>query len=222
MKITLISDTHGALPELQGGDLLIVAGDITARDSLPQYLAAFDWIERHPYTRKIVCAGNHDNYFQENGITPHPYTFEYLEDEGTTFENLKIWATPRSLWFDGINPLCNAFTGSERELSYFFEQIPDDIDILISHGPAKWILDKTRRGDFVGSFALRTALERIQPSLFVCGHIHEAYGTLVLKGGKDTLCVNASHMDENYNPTNIPINVEMCDGRIWMVPKVIF
>jgi hypothetical protein len=33
MDVTCISDLHGYLPKLEGGDLLIIAGDMTARDT---------------------------------------------------------------------------------------------------------------------------------------------------------------------------------------------
>jgi Icc-related predicted phosphoesterase len=36
MIIDCISDLHGAQPKLEGGDLLIVAGDLTARDTEQQ------------------------------------------------------------------------------------------------------------------------------------------------------------------------------------------
>jgi hypothetical protein len=37
MNITLISDLHGYYPQLDGEDLLIIDGDLTARDQKEEY-----------------------------------------------------------------------------------------------------------------------------------------------------------------------------------------
>lgn len=37
MIIDCISDLHGYFPKLQGGDLLLIAGDLTARDEPYQF-----------------------------------------------------------------------------------------------------------------------------------------------------------------------------------------
>lgn len=50
-------------------------------------------------------------------------------------------------------------------------------DILILHSPPKGIADETSDGLSVGSTAIRDAIERIQPKLAVCGHIHDSWGT---------------------------------------------
>lgn len=49
-------------------------------------------------------------------------------------------------------------------------------DILIVHSPPKGMADVTSAGQSVGSTAIRKAIERIQPKLALCGHIHDSWG----------------------------------------------
>ena len=52
----------------------------------------------------------------------------------------------------------------------------EDADVMILHSPPKGVADKTSEGVSVGSTALKAAIERIQPKLAVCGHIHDSWG----------------------------------------------
>lgn len=208
MIIDCISDLHGFYPELEGGDLLIIAGDLTANDSEAAYLKFFDWLSDANYSKKIVVAGNHDNKIQEGIIEIRSVgPISYLCDSGTEFEGLKIWGSPWTKTFLGMNPNCKAFTvDTEEELAEKWALIPADVDILVTHSPPYGILDKTRRGEHVGSLSLRNeVMGRINPKLHVLGHIHGC-------GGRDmktsiTHYINASLLDDFYEPVNKPIRV---------------
>ena len=52
----------------------------------------------------------------------------------------------------------------------------ENADILISHSPPKGACDRDRAGRSLGSTAVRTAIERVQPRLCLCGHIHDSWG----------------------------------------------
>ncbi|MCG6903869.1 MAG: metallophosphoesterase family protein [Rhodobacter sp.] len=49
-------------------------------------------------------------------------------------------------------------------------------DILVIHSPPKGVADMTSAGHSVGSTAIRAAIERVQPRLALCGHIHDSWG----------------------------------------------
>lgn len=220
--ITCISDLHGFFPELPGGDLLIVAGDLTARDAPSEYNEFARWMRRLNYKKRIVIAGNHDNWIIESanlGILESSEIgeFEYLCDSGTTFDGLKIWGSPWTQKFADMNPSCMAFTcDTEEELAEKWALIPEDVDILITHGPPIGILDQITywHGGIkhVGSESLHELLykEKIKPKLHVFGHIHEGYGKVdYLMDIPHAKFINASHVNEQYKPVNKPIRIEI-------------
>lgn len=190
--------------------MLIVAGDLTAADRPHQIIEFGLWVARQKYKQKIVIAGNHDNMVQ---TTPEifqglpDFAFTYLCDSGTEFEGLKIWGSPWSLWFHGINPRCTAFTGDENGLAEKYDLIPKDIDILVTHGPAFGIQDQIDTPQkFVGSITLVQKIIEIKPRLHVFGHIHEGYGKVICNG---VIHVNASIVNEHYEHVNKPTRIEL-------------
>ena len=216
MIIDCIADLHGYYPKLEGGDLLIVAGDITKTDKPHQYDDFQNWLMCQNYKKFVVVAGNHDNALQNDIENFLKYSeainldLEYLCDSDTEFEGLKIWGSPWTSRFEGINPHCCAFTGeNDEEISPKFDLIPSDIDILITHSPPFTVRDMTIRGDQVGSVSLMSHhVARLRPKLWVFGHIHEAYGKEGPYQWNDTIYVNASHVNEKYKPVNKPVRIE--------------
>lgn len=211
MIIDCISDLHGYYPELEGGDLLIVAGDLTASDLPKEHYGFLSWIGHQNYKKKIWIAGNHDNFLREVKYSQLKSDFEYLCDSGTEFEGLKIWGSPWTKTFKRMNPHCKAFTcDTEEELAEKWDLIPDDIDILVTHGPSfgnfDWIKNQNGNvGPSVGSVSLWLKCLKIRPKLHVFGHIHEAYGQAIHHNG--IKLVNASYVNEYYKPVNKPIRV---------------
>lgn len=213
MDITLISDIHGYYPKLEGGDLLIVAGDLTASDQKIQYIEFFHWIQDQEYRKIVFISGNHDNWMQKNQsewrmLTPHQDII-YLCDSGTEFEGLKIWGSPWTKTFAGMNLACKSFTvDTDEELAEKWALIPDDVDILITHTPPYCIFDVVKRGglyEYTGSVSLRNKVMDIKPRLHCFGHIHEHGGGMIEDGL--TKFVNASHVNERYKPVNKPVRI---------------
>lgn len=225
--ITCIGCLHGHFPKLDGGDLLIVTGDLTANDQEDEYYKFNIWLCQQEYNKKIVIAGNHDVLLQEDSfqyLEGYP-AFEYLCDSGTTYarwpkltkdstkvyhrQDLRIWGSPWTKTFPGINLKCKAFTvDTEEELAQKWAMIPADTDILITHGPLYGIRDKNHNGELCGSKSLLTHVAQIKPRLHVFSHIHEEGGKetdITWKNG--TKFVNCSIMNERYQPVNKPVKV---------------
>ncbi len=209
MIIDAIADLHGFYPKLEGGDLLIIGGDLTRRDEVDEHFEFVEWLDAQPYKKKIVMAGNHDTNIQKDALSALTHV-SYLEDSGIKYECLKIWGTPWSLWFDGINPHCTAFTANESHLNDKFDLIPRDTDILISHSPCYGIFDKNIDGLLCGSTSLLIKLAEVKPIMHIFGHIHEQGGKeLFLPWKNGTKCVNASIMNEFYKPVNKPTRITL-------------
>lgn len=69
------------------------------------------------------------------------------------------------------------------------------------------MLDRTFAGYNVGSSTLMVKVNQLHNlKLHVFGHIHEAYGKIQYT--PDSKCyVNASHVNEDYEPVNAPISI---------------
>lgn len=217
MIIDCMGCLHGARPKLEGGDLLIVTGDLTARDTLEEHSDVLNWLSKQDYKKKVLVAGNHDNFLEKN---PHFYSktnITYLNCEGTEFGGLNIWGMPHSHRFVGINPNCTAFTYFDENWHYdaHIQPIPLATDILVTHEPAYGVLDGIPNEDgslfHVGSKGLYGWLKYVErPRLHVFSHIHEAHGKeehFVTYEDKMMISVNCSIMNEKYQPKNKPIRI---------------
>lgn len=208
MKLVAISDTHGKHHQLQlpEGDTLIHAGDISMKGGEDEVDSFLEWFGQQPFKHKIVIAGNHDFYFERTPeheiLNRIPGNIVYLNDSGITIEGLRIWGSPVSPWF--FNWAFNRHRGDP--IKRHWELIPGETDILITHGPVFRTLDRNNKGQHVGCKDLFGRVNEIQPQVHICGHIHEAYGTITRSG---TRFVNASVVNSQYEMANPPVVFEL-------------
>jgi len=218
MKITFISDTHNKhnqiTKDLPGGDLLIHAGDISSmgyKHEIQQFCKWFNGLDN--YTNKIFIAGNHDWGFQDHPsqtkeIIDFYKNITYLQDQidmigENTEDMIKVWGSP---WQPEFYNWAFNLPRNGTELEGKWGLIPNDTDILITHGPAWGYVDKIFGNQTpLGCELLTAKIKEIKPKIHVCGHIHSAYG-YVFDG--DTHFINASVLGEGYFYDNKPLNVE--------------
>ena len=189
MLFVAISDTHGYHDRLEvpDGDVLIHGGDLTKHGRLEDVEAFDRWLAGLPHRHKIVIAGNHDFCFQHRprearALLRHAI---YLEDRAVEVEGVKFYGSPwQPEFFDWAFNLPRG-----PALAAVWAKIPDDTQVLITHGPPLGIGDLTHRGPHVGCEDLLRRVRQVRPRLHVFGHIHEAAGRFDVDG---TIFVNAS------------------------------
>jgi Icc-related predicted phosphoesterase len=214
MRIVCISDTHNCNEEIAvpDGDVLIHAGDATTVGSVEQLRAFNRWFAVLPHKHKVFVAGNHDWLFEKDNDLARRLldpSIVYLQDSSAEIDGLKIYGSPwQPRFFDWAFNLNRGY-----ELAEKWSLIPDDIDVLITHGPPYGILDLVPRQGWdenTGCEELRKRVEQIAANgrlkLHVFGHIHCGYGVHDEFGVK---FVNASTCDEQYNATQPPIVIDL-------------
>ena len=205
LRIVCLSDTHNVHDwiDVPDGDVLLHAGDFTGRGRAEEVEAFGAFLAGLPYREKVVVAGNHDFMFERKPEKARRLLGEvtYLEDSGVQIGELRIWGSPWQPWFHDW-----AFNLPRGEkLAGKWKLVPDETDILITHGPPHGILNELAQGGAIGCEELTLARRRIEPGLHVFGHIHEAYGTHLEDG---ILSVNACNCNLQYRPVNPPIVVD--------------
>ncbi|KAI1174933.1 Metallo-dependent phosphatase [Nemania sp. FL0916] len=181
VSVVCISDTHNSQCEIPTGDILIHAGDLTQSGSLEELQATITWLHNQPHQVKLVVAGNHDLLLDSNKDSQDGKaamgrqklewgSINYLQDDSITVSvrgrRLKIYGSPKS-------PRQGNWAFQYlREDDVWEHKIPDDTDILITHGPPRGHLDLTN----LGCHHLLRELWRVHPLLHVFGHVHEGYG----------------------------------------------
>lgn len=204
MKITIdcISDTHNKHKklELPGGDVLIHSGDMTGRGQSGEIIPFLNWFSHQDYAHLILIPGNHDFGFEKN---PELYAASckerriiLLNESGYEFDGIKVWGSPITPWFH--NWAFNRERGPE--IREHWDLIPEDTEILVTHGPPHMILDDANaRGydNHVGCEDLSNRIAQTKVKLHVFGHIHEGAG---IKYQDGRTYVNASSLDGMYQP----------------------
>jgi Icc-related predicted phosphoesterase len=220
LRIVASSDWHGSLPEsIPVGDLLVIAGDTLSldhrieaqREQFESELVPF--LTALPHEQIVLVAGNHDFLFADSQSWRDrlPQNVTYLLDEVVEIGGIRIWGAPWSAFLAGW-----VYMEEEEKLATRWAAIPAETDVIVVHGPPFGSLDRTGPlfGDnHVGSRSLREWIERRQPRVVICGHIHEGFGVDRIGA---TAVYNVSYLDERYQhaPGREPVVIDIVASRV--------
>lgn len=206
MKIVAISDTHNQISKMDipDGDVLVHAGDATGQGMDWELIKFNDEFGALPHKHKIFIPGNHDFICQENEHVARLIMSKatMLIDEEIVIDGVKFYGSPWQPWFyDWAFNLPRGSTIAEK-----WAKIPEDTDVLITHGPPKGQNDLVTYGMVeVGCADLRDRVFQVKPQYHIFGHIHEAYGMSTKDG---VTFVNAASVTLGYQVGNPPFVLE--------------
>jgi len=196
MKIVIISDTHGGHEELGPlcGDVLIHCGDVEnlfkSDDRAIEKID--DWFGRQQFDHILCIGGNHDLAL-ENRVDEGAQPFQnavFLHETELVINGVKFYG---SSWVPDLRN--HAFYADELALEEAWSNIPDDVDVLITHTPPAGVLDVSSRGDALGCRRLSRRLKKLKPVLHCFGHVHASAGSRV---SGTTTYVNASSVNSSF------------------------
>lgn len=209
MRMVIISDTHLREPELPDGDVLIHCGDLLSSGYMEELPFALDWLapQAKKFQHMVFVPGNHDRCFEKWT----DFSIKEMENHGITvlldrkliIEGIKFYGSPwQPEFYDWAFNLPRG-----DELATKWAAIPEDTDVLITHGPPYGIMDYVIWDEIhVGCADLMSRVLEVRPKIHCFGHIHGGYGICEHEG---ITFVNASICDERYNPTNAPHVVDI-------------
>lgn len=191
MKILHISDTHGKhreLKQLPVADIIVHSGDFTFGGTENEVYDFLNWFLDLPYRYKIFIAGNHDDCLYGEHIEGLPSNVYYLCNSGIEIEDIKFYGIPMFMQ-DFMDDLYDSF----------FDKIPYDTDVLITHQPPMGICDLSDYGTGPTSHGNLSLLERVNKlhlHYHLFGHEHDAHG---VSEQNSTVFSNAALVDNAYN-----------------------
>jgi uncharacterized protein len=179
MRVAYVVDVHGrfeavprALEAIEDVDLLIIGGDLTTGGTPDDAERAIDsWRPLAP--RLLAVAGNMDSpgidaRLAELGVA--------LDGRGHSFGDVGVFGVSAA----PISPLQTPYELGDNEIERRIESGLAQVagcrrKIFCPHAPPlDTACDRLPNGEHVGSAIIRAFVEREQPDVVLCGHIHEA------------------------------------------------
>lgn len=224
MKIVHLSDTHGwhegrvtswleEIIERDKPDVIVHSGDFMKYAMKYQDFEDFiNWFKKLPFQHKILVPGNHDMWTEPLEYDTFlkgefvPKDIHLLICESVVIDGVKFYGSPYTPAFRDWG-----FQLKLHEQQVHWKDIPDKTDVLITHGPAKGILDCINIGnglpkEGLGCEYLTKKIGDLNLQAHLFGHIHGGYGRTEENG---YVALNSAILNENYKVQNKPQVVEV-------------
>lgn len=212
MKLVCISDTHSKHSKLEipSCDILIHAGDWTGLGSYREITDFAKWLNQQEASHIVLVPGNHETIFEENlphslnWITDQCLAANVLINQSIEIEGIKIFGSPTTPTFFNWGFMKDR----GEQIARVWDNIPNDTNILVTHGPAYSIMDRCPDGKLAGCEELyKRVFELPKLTHHVFGHIHvDEYNPVSYKEISGINFHNVSICTNQYIASN-PITV---------------
>lgn len=214
IRLCCFSDTHRnhrRIPRktIHPADIAICAGDFTSCGRYSNVVDFKRWLLSQPFKHRIVIAGNHEWTFDNENVpfykdflvrrkVQHPIEnsklplicdeIHYLEHTSVEIEGITFFGSPYTT-AKKVKP----FPIYENEKEKLWNEIPINVDIVITHSPPHGILDMSTKSRHKGCTGLFDRIKKVKPSCHVFGHVHASHG---IQQTTNTLFANVSVCNE--------------------------
>lgn len=225
-----MSDLHGTLlpvDTIEPCELVCICGDIVPL----KYQASShktkswlrnkfkSWCEELQCDKVIFIAGNHDIFLKDlefmYSVFPKDKKITYLFHEGYEYQSkdgktYSIFGTPYCKIFGNW-----AFMDTDERLTELYEDIPENLDILLSHDAPYGVSDIILQEDcpwydgktHIGNKPLSKEILRKAPKIVLHGHLHST--SRIFEEWGYSKVANCSIKDERYDPVYDPLILEI-------------
>jgi uncharacterized protein len=176
VRLLAFSDIHRDLDAARSiagrapdADVVVAAGDFgSLHRGVEQLIDMLVVIE----TPTILVPGNNETEDELRDACGGWRAARVLHGSGCVIDGVSFWGLGGGI---PTTPWPWSYDLTEEEARAQLASCPHDVDVLVLHSPPHGVLDGSR-GRSLGSRALLEAIERVQPAVAVCGHIHECAG----------------------------------------------
>ena len=174
MRLLAFSDIHRDLDQAReiasmaaDADVVVAAGDFgSLHRGVEQLIDMLVVIEKPT----VLVPGNNETDDELREACGGWRSSIVLHGSGCEIDGVSFWGLGGGI---PTTPWPWSYDLTEEEAARALESCPDSLDVMVLHSPPHGYLDGSRS---LGSTALLEAIERVQPRVAVCGHIHECAG----------------------------------------------
>jgi len=208
MLIGAFGDLHGdrfveflipSLRRLEEVDLLLLAGDITAKGDLNSFRTATALLKEHTDAPVLAVFGN-EEYPQNHDLYRDAIPITFLDDEilDLNLEGMRVrvlgtqGSLDRPTWWqrNNIPGIWRSYGERVELVSRLLQRGEEDVLIMLSHYPPSRLTlggVAPRSHEEMTSRAMEGVLELRRPDLVVHGHAHRGRREAVIGGGQTSL-----------------------------------
>jgi Icc-related predicted phosphoesterase len=176
VRLLAFSDIHRDLDQARAlvemardADVVVAAGDFgSLHRGVEQLIDMLVVIEKPT----VLVPGNNETDDELRSACGGWRAATVLHGSGCAVDGVSFWGLGGGI---PTTPWPWSYDLTEEEAERALASCPVDVDVLVLHSPPFGHLDGSR-GRSLGSRALLEAIERVQPAVAVCGHIHECAG----------------------------------------------